>query len=714
MKRLLSMMAALVVASVSYAATIVVTEGVIETNTTWTNDNVYILDGFVAVNDGVVLTIEEGTLIKGRKASKGTLIIMRGGKIDAEGTACQPIVFTSEQPIGTRTYGDWGGVIILGRAPINSAGGVTTIEGGVPNTLIGKTSGNTIADVNQFGGSNPTDNSGNFKYVRIEFPGIPFTVDNEINGLTMGGVGSGTTIEYVQVSFSGDDSYEWFGGTVNCKHLIAFRGLDDDWDTDDGFNGTIQFGVSLRDPAVADAAGTSEGTESDSDSGSPDVQPRTSAKLVNITHIGPIQNPGDVISGFYRRGQRVRRGSAQSTYNSIWLGYPTGVEVDGSASLAQYDADSLQFKNNILAGHTDTYNRTDGSTSIDTKMASEGNIDLGPSGTGLVGLIDAYNLTDPNFQPASGSLPLTAPDYDGLPFGFIEDVEYIGAFDGVTDWTREWAEWDPNNVDYDAITSGINYNPVVAASTSGGDQCLNGAIDLTVSGGRGAYTYSWNDGANTQDRTGVLATNYQVTVFSNGCSTVRNVNIPNTIAAPTGLMSNVLGSGNVALSWNTIPNTVAVEVTGTRVSPPGPTGKVRRNTFEPSSLTVPSAQLDAGADYEWTVRLACSTNPIVATPSSAPGMFTAATLREGALAAVLNVFPNPATDNAVVTFNAVEAGNVTVRIVDLAGKTVSSQLIAAAAGANNASFDVTDLAAGQYTVEIAQGFSVETLTLSVQ
>lgn len=713
MKRLLTLMTALVVATVSYAATIVVTEGVIETNTTWTNDNVYILDGFVAVNDGVVLTIEEGTIIKGRKASKGTLIIMRGGKIDAEGTACQPIVFTSEQPVGARTYGDWGGVIILGRAPINELGGINTIEGGVPNTLIGKTTGNTISDVNRYGGSNPPDNSGTLKYVRIEFPGIPFTVDNEINGLTMGGVGSGTTIEYVQVSFSGDDSFEWFGGTVNCKHLIAHRGLDDDWDTDEGFNGTIQFGVSLRDPAVADAAGTSEGTESDSDSGSPDIQPRTSAKLINITHIGPIQNPGDVISSFYRRGQRVRRGSSQSTYNSIWLGYPTGIEVDGSASLAQYDADSTQFKNNILAGHTDTYNRTDGSTSIDTKMATEGNIDLGPAGTGLVGLVDPYNLTNPNFLPTPGSLPLTAPDYDGLPFGFIEDVEYIGAF-GTVDWTREWAEFDPNNVDYDAFASGVDYNPTISGSASGGSACLNGAIDITPAGGRGgAYSYLWSNGANTQDLSGVLPGAYSVTVSRNGCSASANYNIANSVPAPTGLSSTVLGSGNVSLAWTPVANTVAYEVRGTRISPAGPSGVLRKVVANPSGATVPAGQLTPGATYEWDVRVACSTSPVIATPRSATDNFTAATARLADVA-TLAVFPNPATETAVVTFNAQVDGDVIFRIVDLSGKTVASQRMVAAAGANNAQFDVTGLAAGAYTIEVAQGMLVETLNLQVQ
>ena len=170
------------------------------------------------VEDGATLTIEPGTIIKGEKSSKGSLIVKRGGKIIANGTVDKPIVFTSNQAKGSRAAGDWGGLVLLGKAPVNKTPAV--IEG---------------ENLTQFGGTDAADNSGSLKYVRIEFAGIAFETDKEINGLTFGGVGSGTTIDYVQVSHSGDDSYEWFGGTVNAKHLIAFRGLDDDFDTDNRF-----------------------------------------------------------------------------------------------------------------------------------------------------------------------------------------------------------------------------------------------------------------------------------------------------------------------------------------------------------------------------------------------------------------------------------------------------------------------------------------------
>ena len=217
----------------------VVLEGEItEDMTLKATDNV-LLRGYVYVTDGVTLTIEPGTVIKGEKATKGSLIIERGGKIMAEGTADSPIVFTSDQPVGARTYGDWGGLVLCGKSTVNNTAGEAQIEGG-PRSY--------------YGGSDPADNSGVVKYVRIEFAGYPLEPDKEINGLTFGGVGSGTTIEYVQVSFCGDDSFEWFGGTVNAKHLIAYKGWDDEFDTDYGFQGKLQFLLGVRDPEHADTS----------------------------------------------------------------------------------------------------------------------------------------------------------------------------------------------------------------------------------------------------------------------------------------------------------------------------------------------------------------------------------------------------------------------------------------------------------------------------
>ncbi|MEI6851306.1 MAG: T9SS C-terminal target domain-containing protein, partial [Bacteroidota bacterium] len=227
---------ALISFSAKLSAQTIVIKDSVATSQTWTNDHIYLIQGFVYVVNGVTLTIQPGTIIMGDHTFTGSsLIIEKGGKINAIGTPIQPIVFTSDMPAGSRTRGDWGGIILCGKAPINPAGGSSQVEGG-PRSF--------------YGGTDSNDNSGTLQYVRIEFAGYPFQVNKEINGLTFGGVGKGTTIDHIQVSYSNDDSYEWFGGKVNCKYLIAFRGLDDEFDTDYGFSGKLQYLVALRDSAV--------------------------------------------------------------------------------------------------------------------------------------------------------------------------------------------------------------------------------------------------------------------------------------------------------------------------------------------------------------------------------------------------------------------------------------------------------------------------------
>ncbi len=711
MKKLFSLMAAFALTLGAFAATIVVTEGVIETNTNWTNNNIYILDGFVAVGNGATLTIQPGTIIMGRKATKGTLVIMRGGQLIADGTPCQPIVFTSEQAPGTRTYGDWGGVIVLGNAPVNVPGGTNTIEGGVPNNLIGKTSGNVITGVNQYGGALPNDNSGIIRYVRIEFSGIAFTLDNEINGLTMGGVGRGTIIDYVQVSFCGDDSFEWFGGTVDNKHLIAYRGLDDDWDVDLGFSGYVQYAVSLRDPAIADIS-ASNGWESDNDAAGSTNSPRTSPIFANVTHIGPIQNPGDVINSLYQRGGHLRRSSRTSIYNSIITGYPVGILVDGSVTSSDYEANQFNLRNNLLAGHTTTYNCTACTGSISAKMAADNNIDLGAAGIGLLGLINPFNFSNPNFQPAPGSLPLTLPVAGGLP-AFFDPVSYIGAFDGTNDWTRTWAEWNPNSVDYFALGK-IDYNPTVSGVTLPATSCANGAIDITPAGGRGAYTYAWSTGANTQDISGLAPGTYGVTVSSNGCSVSQNFNVASSLAAPTGQSSTNL-SNRVQLNWVPQAGAVACNVQGQRL-PSGPSPSVNVTGAVINTTNVPYAAAGAGTTWTWRVRCACSTSPLVASPFTAFGdTFSIPTAREGEVLALENmVFPNPASDMIMLSYQAGEEGQVIVRIVDMLGRVQISEQQAVFAGANNMDFNVSNLSSGQYMVELQQGDKIEVLPLVIE
>lgn len=430
---------------------VVTLSGDISTNMTLSADKKYLLKGFVYVKSGATLTIPAGTVIKGDKATKGTLVITRGGKIDAQGTVDKPIVFTSNQDAGARREADWGGVILLGKAPVNQTGGEAKIEGGLVPTDASKEK-----EYIWFGGTDAADNSGILKYVRIEFAGIAYTPDNEINGLTLGGVGNGTTISYVQVYRSGDDAYEWFGGTVNCDHLVAAYTWDDDFDTDNGFSGNVQFGVALRVSTIADQS-KSEGFESDNDANGSTNSPKLMAKFSNMTIVGPMQLPNTSINANYQWAAQIRRNSSLSIYNSIIMGFPIGLYIDdtkGSATSANITAGTLNFKNNIIAGCPTPLKASDATftAAMQTWYAAGNNSTL--DSTFKVGLTDPYKFSAgvsaqigrPNFLLATGSPALSGTDYTGL--SMFQSVGYKGAFDGSNDWTATWTTWDAENTAY--------------------------------------------------------------------------------------------------------------------------------------------------------------------------------------------------------------------------------------------------------------------------
>jgi hypothetical protein len=360
------------------AITDVIAAGDITTNTTLVASKVYLLNGWVYVKSGATLTIEPGTVIRGDKANKGAIIIEKGAKIMAEGTVDHPIIFTSNQDPGSRSYGDWGGVIVLGKAQVNKVDPV--IEGGPTST---------------YGGSNDADTSGILKYVRIEFPGIAFEPDKEINGLTFGGVGSGTQVDYIQVSYSGDDSYEWFGGKVNAKHLIAFRGWDDDFDTDYGYRGMVQFAVALRDPAVADPGSGSNGFESDNDGTGSEDTPVTEAVFSNVSCFGPLVTPETTVNPNFKRAMHLRRNTRLSIFNTIFAGYVTGLFIDGAAAQANATAGYLNVANSVMAGCQDYY--ADDFDSTYFNDPSRKNTILASNSE--LGLTDPFNLEAPDFLP---------------------------------------------------------------------------------------------------------------------------------------------------------------------------------------------------------------------------------------------------------------------------------------------------------------------------
>lgn len=323
----------------TYPATSTTVSADITADVTWSG--VVLLQNKVYVKNNATLTIAAGTIIRGDYASQGTLIITKGAKLIAEGTVNSPIVFTSNEAVGNRAEGDWGGVVLLGKAVNNQPGGIANIEGIAPSTDT------------EHGGSDDNDNSGSLKYVRIEFAGIPLQPNKEINGLTFGSIGNQTQIDFIQVSFSGDDSYEWFGGTVDCRHLIAYRGLDDDFDTDFGFRGRIQFGLIIRDKDLSDAAGDSNSFESDNDATGTGATPQTAAIFSNITTVGPLGD-GTItlpIGETFSKACRIRRNSGISIFNSLVTGWENGISVEGSSTEDNFTTnDSAVFANNTLAG----------------------------------------------------------------------------------------------------------------------------------------------------------------------------------------------------------------------------------------------------------------------------------------------------------------------------------------------------------------------------
>ena len=327
-----------------YPATVTTVSTDVLANTTWSG--VVKLQNKIYVKNNATLTILPGTIIRGDKLTQATLIVTRGAKIYANGTASNPVVFTSNEAPGTRLPGDWGGLVILGLAKNNQPGGVANIEGIVPTTDT------------QFGGNFDNDNSGSLTYVRIEYGGIALEPNKEINGLTCGSVGSATVIDYVQVTSSGDDSFEWFGGTVNCKHLIAYRGLDDDFDTDYGYRGKVQFGLSIRDKDLSDAIGDSNSFESDNDAAGSTAQPKTRPIFSNMTLVGPKGN-GTIalpVGEKFEKAFRLRRNTSTSCLNSLVTGWEKGLSIESTSTAANVTGDSLMFSNNTMTNFANGVN----------------------------------------------------------------------------------------------------------------------------------------------------------------------------------------------------------------------------------------------------------------------------------------------------------------------------------------------------------------------
>ena len=395
-----------------------------------TADKCYLLKGIVYVTSGATLTIEPGTTIMGEQASLGTLVVQPGGKIDAQGTADLPIVFTSEKAKGERAPGDWGGVILLGKAPINIAGGTGNVEG-IP-----------VSPETTYGGSSADDSSGALKYVRIEFGGVQLSPNNEINGLTLAGVGNKTTLDFIEVHDTLDDCFELFGGTVSAKHLACFNNQDDGFDWDNGYSGKLQFLVLQQDAAFED---DTNGFEGDNDATSSLNTPFSNPTIYNATLIG--KNLG-ADGAKQQYGLLARRSTKGMIYNSVVQGFEACVDVrDASTSVEIHS--SICFGNGYgVAANNIAYPEVAGGTGVVSdddagldevawfKTAAWKNAETDPK-------LKAPFAAEPDFTPQSTITTNAAtPPNDGF---FDTSATYIGAFQAGDTWLGgAWVSFDRN------------------------------------------------------------------------------------------------------------------------------------------------------------------------------------------------------------------------------------------------------------------------------
>ncbi len=708
----------------------------IKVNTHWTANNVYVLKGNIYVTSGAVLTIDPGTLIKGDSKTKGTLIISRGCKIMAEGTPCQPIVFTSAKAAGVRQRGDWGGVIILGNAPHNA--GTANIEGITPNPY-------TV-----MGGADSHDNSGILKYVRIEFAGVALSPNNEINGLTFGAVGDGTTVDYVQVSFANDDSFEWFGGTVNCKHLIAFRGIDDDFDTDNGFSGKVQFGMGLRDPLVADVS-QSGGFESDNDATGTTNLPQTRAIFCNMS---VIAGSDSATNALFKGDLHIRRNSHMYLFNSVLGGYPKGFEIDGQLTHDNVIADTL-FQNNILScTYAPKYVVSEGgatnSAAVIDLLLNHANNQFFATNAAGANLIAPYNLNAPNFRPNAGSPALTSPVYSFskplLNNAFFTPVSYLGAFDGTNDWTATWTEFDPVNVVYG--TKGIDYTPKIGTGVINPEVCTStGSISIAVSGGLAPYTFAWSNSATTQNISNLIAGDYTVNVYPKGgvaaCKATKTYTVKYLAPAFTG---SYVTSTSIDAKWDN--KNIASYVSGFltqiryRLTSPassawsdwGGAASASNKTFTPgnrSAVTILEdtvKSLTSNKSYTFQIRGVCQTGPTTFIFSDSAhsklakyktaSAFDIAASEEFASSNIneklsgFNVYPNPAKGSFKIDITGFSSA-VTIKVTNMSGQVVYTSTQNAAGKIPVAQINTSNMPSGLYTVEVSDGIKTVTKKISI-
>jgi hypothetical protein len=426
-KRAGALLAALFTASsllgpVAFTQNVVMVSGRITSDTTWTPGNVYVLNGTVFV-ENAALTIEAGTRIVGNGSTIGTLVISQSGQIFANGRADAPIVFTSDQPAGSRGRANWGGLIINGDAPINVPGGTAFGEG----------------DTGVYGGSNPDDSSGVLRYVRVEYAGIEFSPDNELNGIAFQGVGRGTVAEFLQVHFNKDDGIEMFGGTVDVKYAIVTGIGDDSFDWTEGWQGRGQFWIAQQHGDDAD-----QGFEADNSAENNDLLPRSNPTIYNFTLIG---DPDFDQGAESDEGMLIREGTAATLKNGVILGFKeVGFNIDGDSTFSVAEQGGLVMENLVFFNNNPNF-------APDTEAFATANPNIYVRDPMLRG---AYDLTSPDFRPlpesplVNGELAISLPPNDG----FFEPARFIGGIGTSRDanpdepyngnWLQGWTNFEPN------------------------------------------------------------------------------------------------------------------------------------------------------------------------------------------------------------------------------------------------------------------------------
>lgn len=305
--------------------------GDITTNTTWRRDTTYVLAGFIHVANGATLTIEAGTTIRGDFTTVGSaLFVLRGAKIMAIGTAALPIVFTSSQPVGQRKPGDWGGLVIIGNGVLNRTGVTIQLEGS--GTESGTTPG-TNYTVNYSGGTTNSDNSGELRYVRVEYAGYAPSVNAELNSFSFAAVGSGTKLSFLQAMAGLDDSFEFWGGAVDATNLVSYEAGDDHYDMSEGYQGRLQYIIALQSTSLTPRTGAGspasdpQGIENDGCEGSGctngrNTTPYTYPVVANFTLIGTNNSATSGSSGGV--GMMLRRGTGGFYVNGLLSRWPRG------------------------------------------------------------------------------------------------------------------------------------------------------------------------------------------------------------------------------------------------------------------------------------------------------------------------------------------------------------------------------------------------------